>query len=55
MYILSHFGCSYCVFQILIQMTVRPHIINTGLAKFDWKVVAHLVATDSIAMVVARQ
>ena len=29
MYILSHFGRSYCVFQILIQMTVRPHIINT--------------------------
>ena len=29
MYILSHFGRSYCVFQILIQMTVRPRIINT--------------------------
>ena len=29
MYILSHFGRSYCVFQILIKMTVRPHIINT--------------------------
>ena len=29
MYILSHFGRSYCVFQTLIQMTVRPRIINT--------------------------
>ena len=29
MYILSHFGRSYCVFQILIQMTVRPRILNT--------------------------
>ena len=29
MYILSHFGRSYCVFQILIQMTVIHRIINT--------------------------
>ena len=26
MYILSHFGRSYCVFQIVIQMTVTPRI-----------------------------
>ena len=34
MYIWSHFGRSYCVFQILIQMTVRPRIINTPCCIF---------------------